>query len=189
MATISSLNDIKQGLTIIYNGEPHMVLRANFVRMQQRQPVMQTKMRNLISGKVIEYSFKAGEKVEEAEIRRKKMSFLYAAGNEYVFMDNTDYEQTSLTAEKIGETKNFLKEGSEVVLVFFDENPINIELSPKMDFVVTATADGVKGDTAQGRVTKPATIETGFNINVPLFVKQGDTIRVNTETGEYVERV
>lgn len=189
MAILSTLNDIKQGLTIIYNGEPCKVVQARFVRMQQRKPVMQTKLKNLINGKVIEYNFKPGEKVETGDVSSKKVSFLYAAGNDYTFMDNESYEQFSFSKAQLGEQVNFLKEGAEVNLISFNENPINIELPPKMDFKVTSAPQGVKGDSAQGRVTKAAEIETGYTVQVPLFVKQGDVIKVNTDTGEYVERV
>jgi len=189
MAILGSLNDIKQGLTIIYNGEPYKVQIAHFVRMQQRKPVMQTKLKNLINGKVLEYNFKPGEKVETADISRKKVNFLYSAGNEYAFMDNDTYEQFSFDKEKIVDQIGYLKDGCEVLLISFNDQPINIELPAKMEFKITSSADGVKGDTAQGRVTKPAIIETGMTVNVPLFVKEGDTIRVNTETGDYVERV
>lgn len=185
---ISSLNDIKQGITIVYNGEPHVVLKANFVRMQQRKPVMQTKLRNLISNKVVEYSFKPGEKVEEAEISRKKVNFLYKAGNEFVFMDNSDYEQIPMQGSQVGEKSRFLKEGLEVVFIIFDGRPINLELPPKVEFKITSAPDATKGDTS-GRVLKQATTETGYALGVPLFVKEGDTIRINTETGEYAERV
>lgn len=185
---ISSLNDIKQGMTIKYNGEPYVVVRANFVRMQQRKPVMQTKLKNLISNKVVEYSFKPGERVEEADISRKKVNFLYKAGDEYIFMDNTDYEQISMKADMVGEKKNFMNEGCDVQFVIFNNRPINLELPPKMEYKVTSTMDAVKGDTS-GRVLKQAIIETGYSVGVPLFVKEGDTIRINTDTGEYVERV
>ncbi len=189
MAVLSTLNDIKQGMTINYNGEPYKVMLAKFVRMQQRKPVMQTKLKNLITGKVLEYSFKPGERVEEADIDRKKVNFLYQAGSEYVFMDNQTYEQFNIDKEKIGDQIKFLKEGSEVNLFFFNDNPINIELPAKVELKITSTTEGVKGDTAQGRVTKPAILETGAEISVPLFVKEGDMIRINTETGDYVERV
>ncbi|OGY56947.1 MAG: elongation factor P [Candidatus Buchananbacteria bacterium RIFCSPLOWO2_02_FULL_46_11b] len=189
MAILGSLNDIKQGLTIIYAGEPCKVVLAKFVRMQQRKPVMQTKLRNLINGKVIEYNFKPGEKVETGDLSNKKASFLYAAGSEYAFMDNETYEQISFTKEKLGEQINFLKEGVEVNLLTFNGQPINIELPAKMNFKITAAAEAVKGDSAQGRVMKTAETETGFNVLVPMFIKEGDIIKINTETGEYVERV
>ena len=189
MSVLGSLNDIKQGMALNYNGEPYLVLIANFVRMQQRKPVMQTKMRNLINGKILEYSFKPGEKVETANINHKKVNFLYAAGDEFAFMDNDSYEQFSFNREKIGNQALFLKDGCEVTLISFNDQPINIELPIKMEFKITSTPDGIKGDTAQGRVTKEAIIETGAKVLVPLFVKEGETIRVNTDTGEYVERV
>ncbi|OGY46823.1 MAG: elongation factor P [Candidatus Buchananbacteria bacterium RIFCSPHIGHO2_02_FULL_38_8] len=189
MATLGTLNDIKQGLAVIYNGEPYKVMQAKFVRMQQRKPVMQTKMKNLINGKVLEYNFKPGDKVETADITRKSVNFLYAAGNEYAFMDNENYEQFSFSKEKLGEQVKFLKDGCAVTLISFNDQPINIELPVKMELKVVSTPEGARGDTAQGKVTKPATVETGVTFNVPLFVKAGDTIKINTETEEYVERV
>ena len=189
MAMLSSLNEIKPGVTIVYANDPHVVLKSQFVRMQQRKPVMQTKMRNLITNKVIEYSFKPGDRVEEAEIERKKVNFLYKAGNEFAFMDNADYEQMTLGATQVGEKEKFLKEGLEVSIIAFNTQPINLELPPKIDFKVTATMEGVKGDTAQGRVLKEATLENGSRILVPMFIKEGEIIRINTESGDYVERV
>ena len=189
MAMLSSLNEIKPGVTIVYANDPHVVLKSQFVRMQQRKPVMQTKMRNLITNKVIEYSFKPGDRVEEAEIERKKVNFLYKAGNEFAFMDNADYEQMTLPATQVGEKEKFLKEGLEVSIIAFNIQPINLVLPPKIDFKVTATMEGVKGDTAQGRVLKEATLENGSRILVPMFIKEGEIIRINTESGDYVERV
>ena len=189
MPFLNTLNDIKQGLTIIYNGEPYKVAEANFVRMQQRKPVMQTKLKNLITGKVLEYNFKPGEKIETGEMTYKKVNFLYAAGDEYAFMDNESYEQFSFTKNQLGDQTKYLKEGAEVKLICFDDKAINIELPPKMDFKVVSTPDAIKGNTASGRVLKTAEIETGAEVSVPLFVKQGDIVRINTETGDYVERV
>ncbi len=189
MPVLGSLNDIKQGLTIIYDGQPCRVVEARFVRMQQRKPVMQTKLKNLITGKVIEYNFKPGEKVETGSLATKKINYLYSTGKEYFFMDNDTYEQLSFSGQQLGNQANFLREGCEVSLVSFNDEPIGIELAPKMEFKITSSADGVRGDSAQGRVTKTAEIETGYEVNVPLFIKEGDTIRINTETGEYVERV
>ena len=186
---LSTLNDIKQGLIIVYDNDPYLVMKSQFVRMQMRKPVMQTKLKNLINGKVVEYSFKPGDKVEEADVLKKKVNYLYKDENNFYFMDNESFEQLSLSADVIGENEKFLKEGSEVQLLFFNNNPVSLSLPPKMTFTVAEAQDGVKGDTAQGRVTKTAKIETGHEVQVPLFVKTGDTIRVNTETGEYVERV
>ena len=189
MATLSSLNDIKKGIVLNYQGEPCIVMDASFMRMQQRKPVMQTKLKNLRSGKVIEYSFKPGERVEEADITRKKAAFLYAQDSQCYFMDQETYDQFFINASEIGEGKNFLKEGQEVEVLRFDEIPISIQLPKKIDLRVTEADAAVKGDTASGNVTKEVTLETGATIRAPLFVKEGDLIRINTDTGEYAERV
>lgn len=186
---ISTLNDIKIGLNIIYKEEPHTVLVANFVRMQQRKPVMQTKLKNLISGKVLEVTFKPGDKVEEADLTRSKANFLYTDDSGSHFMDNTTYEQFTLEKVVIGEKGKFLKEGTEVTILNFNNKPVNLDLPIKMDFKVVAAPPGVRGDSAQGRVTKEVEIETGYKLQVPLFIKDNDIIKINTDTGEYVERV
>ena len=189
MSVLSSLNDIKQGTAIVYNGEPYLVVGANFVRMQQRKPVMQTKLRNLINGKVLEITFKPGDRIEEAEVGRKLATFLYVANDEAYFMDGETFEQLSLPTTDVASALSYLREGTPVELRTFNGNPVGVDLPPKMDFKVTAASDAVKGDSAQGRVTKLVTTETGAEVAVPLFIREGDTIRVNTQTGEYVERV
>lgn len=189
MAVLSSLNDIKQGRAIVYDGEPYLVIAAQFVRMQQRKPVMQTKLRNLINGKVLEITFKPGDRVAEAEIGRLDATFLYATEQEAHFMDGTTFEQVSLPRGEVAAALTYLKEGTAVALRTFAGKPVALELPPKMDFQVTAAAEAVRGDSAQGRVMKTVTIETGAEVAVPLFVREGDTIRLNTQTGEYVERV
>lgn len=158
------------------------------MRMQQRKPVMQVKMRNLITGKVVEYSFKSGERIEEAEITKQQAQFLYADQESAHFMTAKTYETIVLPPELSQAKVGFLKEGEEVDLQFFAGQPINIELPIKVNLKVISTPPGIRGDTATGG-TKPATLETGLIINVPLFIKEGDMVRINTETGEYVERV
>ena len=189
MSVLSSLNDIKQGVSIVYNGEPYLVVGANFVRMQQRKPVMQTKLRNLINGKVLEITFKPGDRVAEAEVGRQDATFLYATATEAYFMDSQSFEQLSLPKTGVAAALPFLREGAAVQLRMFNEKPVGVDLPAKMDFRVTAAPDAVKGDSAQGRVTKVVGLETGAEVAVPLFVREGDTIRINTQTGEYVERV
>lgn len=188
MAVLGALNDIKVGLVLNYEGEPYIVLEANFVRMQQRKPVMQTKMRHLITGRTLEYSFKPGERVETADLSRTKVNFLYKDGDQFHFMDNNSFEQFSMSADAIGDKGGFMKDGLEVDVLYYNDKPINIELPKKVELTVTETEPGVKGDTASGNVLKPAKLETGATISVPLFVKEGDVIRINTERGEYVER-
>ena len=188
MSVLPSLNSIKVGLPILMNGEPYQVQTANFVRMQQRKPVMQTKLKNLINGKVLEYSFKAGEKVEEADLEKSKADYLYTDPSGVYFMDTKSYEQVLIDTEVLGERARLLKEGTQVDILYFDGRPITVSLPPKIDLAVTSAPPGVKGDTA-GNVTQPVTLETGLVVNAPLFIKEGDTIRINTETLDYVERV
>lgn len=188
MAVLPSLNSIKVGLTVLFNGEPYQVQTANFVRMQQRKPVMQTKMKNLINGKVLEYSFKAGEKVEEAELERKKCDYLYTDPTGVYFMDNETYEQFVIDTDLLGERIKLLKEGMQADVLYFNEKPITVSLPPKIDLKITSAPPGIKGDSSGG-VTKQVTLETGLVVSAPLFVKEGDTIRISTETLEYSERV
>lgn len=189
MATLGALNDIKVGMVLNYEGEPYQVLVANFVRMQQRKPVMQTKMKHLVTGRVLEYSFKPGDRVETADLARNKVNYLYQESDQYHFMDNNTFEQFSLSAELLGDKTNFMTEGMEVDVMYYNDKPINIDIPKKVELKVVETEPGVRGDTAQGSVMKPAKLETGVTINVPIFVKEGDLIRVNTEKGEYSERV
>ncbi|HPI67010.1 MAG TPA: elongation factor P [bacterium] len=184
---MSTLTDIKKGIILKFNGEPCLIQEAKFLRMQQRKPVMQTKMKNIKTGQVVEYSFKQGESVELADMSRKKANFLYKEKNKYVFMD-ADYEQIHLNEDLVGEAAEFLKETQEIDLILYEESIIGIKLPPKVDLKVTQAPPGVKGDTATGG-KKPVTLETGAVINVPLFIEEGETIRVNTETREYAERV
>lgn len=186
MSTLD-FSDLKKGAIIVWNSEPHEIVWSNFMRMQQRKPVMQVKMRNLMTGKVVEYSFKSGERVEGADIEKKKAQYLYADAEGAHFMDQESFETIIIGKEISGEQVGYLKEGEQATLEFFDEKPISIELPVKIELKVKSTPPGIKGDTATGG-TKPATLETGLTVNVPLFIKEGDIVRVNTETGEYVER-
>lgn len=184
---ISTLNDIKKGINLIWNNEPYLVLEANFVRMQQRKPVMQTKLKSLISGKVIEYSFKPGDKAEYADLQRGKANYMYKDDENAYFMNNETYEQFDLPLEQLGNKINYLKEGTDCDILYFENKPINLDIPIKIKLKVTESPPGVKGDSS-ANVTKQITLETGAVINAPLFVKQGDEIIVNTETEEYVER-
>lgn len=181
------LTDLKKGELVLYNDQPHEIMWSQFVRMQQRKPVMQTKLRNLITGKVLDYSFKSGERIEGAEVSRQTAQYLYADDAGAHFMNNDTYEQVDLPKAISEDKVGYLKEGENVALKIFDGRPISIELPIKVELKVVSTVPGLKGDTATGG-TKPATLETGLTVNVPLFIKEGDVVRVNTETGEYTER-
>lgn len=184
---MSALTDIKKGIVIKYNSAPFVVMEANFCRMQQRKPVMQTKLKNIKTGQVVEYSFKQGEKVEMADITRRKVNYLYREGHKYFFMSEDDFDQFFIEKENLESKENFLTDSLAVNILYFEEEMIGVELPPKVDLKVIETPEGVKGNSA-GNVTKTAELETGYKLSVPMFVNEGDVIRVNTETGEYVER-
>ncbi|KKW22135.1 MAG: Elongation factor P [Parcubacteria group bacterium GW2011_GWA2_51_12] len=184
---IIDFSEIKKGVIIVWNSEPHEIMTSQFVRMQQRRPVMQTKMRNLSTGKVVEYSFKSGERVEGAEIIKHKAQYLYHDDQGAHFMDQETFDTITISKELSEDKVGYLKEGEPADLLFFNDKPLSIELPIKVALKVVSTPPGIKGDTATGG-SKPATLETGLVVNVPLFIKEGDAIKVNTQTGEYAER-
>lgn len=182
-----SINDLKIGIKINFEGAPYVVIFAQHSKLGRGGGIMRTKLRNLISGTIIEKTFAGAEKLEEAELETKKAQFLYRDDAGYYFMDSKTFEQFSLAKNQLDKTADFLKEGGEVDIVYFDDKPININLPIKMTFEVTYTEPGFRGNTATN-VLKPATLETGAQIQVPLFIKEGDKIVLDTRTGEYVER-
>ena len=183
------LSDIKLGTVMKVEGEPYVVTFTQHSKQARSGAVLRTKIKNLIDGRVLERNFQGSDKVEEADLQRSKASFLYKDENSANFMNSETYEQFGIDLDQIGDQDRFLKEGDTVDVLYFEEKPVSISLPMKVEFKVIQAMEGVKGDTAQGKVTKPVTIETGVEINAPLFIKEGDIIRVNTETGEYVERV
>lgn len=186
--SILDFSDLKStGQIIKYNSEPYQIIWSNFMRTAQRKPVIQTKLRNLVTGKVMEYSFKYGEKVEGADVIKKKLQFLYSDGSGASFMDPESFETIVLPKALVQEQLSYLKEGTDAIVIFFEDRPIGLDLPVKVDLKVVETSPGVKGDTATGG-SKPAKLETGLTVNVPLFIKEGDMIRVDTRSGTYVER-
>jgi len=184
-----SYNELRKGVLFVLDGDPHQVLEYEFLRMQQRKPVAKTKIRNLLTGKIAERSFHQNESFEEASIDKNPVKYLYHNRGAYWFSEVTDpSKRFSLTEELIGSSGQFLKQNTEVVAMYFDEKIIAIEPPIKVELEVKETPPGIKGNTSQGG-NKPATLETGVTVNVPLFIEIGDVIRVNTETGEYSERV
>src|SRR5579885_3130200 len=185
---VLDFSDLKgTGQIIKYNGEPYQIIWSNFMRTAQRKPVIQAKLRNLMTGKVMEYSFKYGEKIEEPDVTKSKCQYLYADDEGAHFMDPESFETIVVPKAIVEDQTKFLKEGTDTTIMFFEDRPIALDLPVKMDLLVVETAHGVKGDTATGG-TKPATVETGYVVNVPLFIKEGDVVRVNTASGDYVER-
>ena len=184
-----SYTDLTPGTQFILDGEPYEVVDYAFVRMQQRKPSVQTKIRNLISGKVIAKTFQPSDTVKEADIERETIKFIYAHRSEYFFQKPSDAKNRfNLSEELLGEQAKFLTPNLEVTAYKFNEKIINISLPVKVEYLVKEAAPGFKGDTAQGGV-KSVTLENGLTLNVPLFIETGDVIRVNTESGQYTERV
>ena len=182
-----SISEIKTGKVLKVNGAPYVVTKTDHHKMGRGGAVLKVKLRNLISGNMLDATFQGNDKAEEADTEKKKANFMYADDANANFMDNESYEQFTLPIDAIGEKRAYLKDGTDVDVLYFDNLPVAIELPIKMVFRVTSAPPSVKGNTA-GNVTKKVTIETGAEIDVPLFVNDGELIRVNTDTGEYVER-
>lgn len=187
-------NDIKPGVAVLVEGEPYVCTWNNIMQKQQRSPVNQTKLRHLIKGNSIEHSFQQRDRLQEAEIETRPAVFIYErpgrAGNgEWWFHDTKDKSKRfSVTEELVGESGHFMKPNTEVETLWFNEKLFRVKLPIKVELKVTEAPPDVRGNTAQGG-SKVVELETGATLTVPMFVKQGDIIRINTETGEYVERV
>lgn len=181
------LAQIKAGQKIQIDGQPYLVTWNQFSKTARQGGTMKTKLKNLLTGNTMEKTFQGSDKVEEANIGYKRAQFLYATGEEYEFMDMETYEQMTFTSEQLGDIVNYLSDGMDVDIQYFDGKPINVQVQPKMTFEIIETEPGIKGNTA-GNVTKDATIETGMVIKVPPFIEKGDKVVVNTTSGEYVER-
>lgn len=183
-----STNDFRTGITILVDGEIYTVLEAQHVKLGRGGAHVKTKLRHLLSGNVLERNFRAGETFEQAIVERRPFQFLYQQGNEFVFMDIATYDQVILTDEQVGNSSQFLTDGAEVTIVFHEDNPLVIEMPTTVELRVVGTDPGLRGDTASGG-SKPAKLETGVVVQVPLFINIGDIIRVDTRTGRYIERV
>lgn len=181
-------NEITKKKFIVFENEPYEILDSHVFRKQMRKPVNQVKMRHLIGGRVVEHSFHQSEKVEEAEIDSKSLKFLYASKGDFWFCEPSDpSKRVSYKQNVVGDQALYLKANAIIDLLTFEDKIIGFKMPIKVDLKVTDAPPAVKGDTAQGAV-KQAILETGVTINVPLFINEGDVIRVNTETGQYVER-
>jgi elongation factor P len=186
---ILSYNEIVQKKVIVYNNEPYKVLSSHVFRMQQRKPVNQTKLQHLVSGKVIEISFHQNESMPEADIERMAATYLYTnKGESWFCEDGNPKNRFSFPEEAVHEKVQWLKQNSAVECLVFNEAPVTLEIPIKMDLKVTETAPAVRGDTVSSG-SKQITLESGATVNVPMFINEGDVLRINTESGEYVERV
>lgn len=182
-----SVNDFRTGLTIEVDGEIWRVLDFQHVKPGKGAAFVRSKLRNLRTGAIQEKTFRAGEKVEKAQIDNRRMQYLYTSGDSHVFMDTENYEQVELPAKQIEYELNFLKENMEVQIIMFQGETLGVELPNTVELVVTETEPGIKGDTASGG-SKPATLETGLVVQVPFFINVGDRLIINTTDGSYVSR-
>ncbi len=178
---------ISKGLAIRFKDQPWLITKTDFVSPGKGTAFTRTKLKNLKTDQVIEVTFKSGESIEEIETIRKRCQYLYSDNANSYFMDNETYEQFSLSKETIGDAAKFLLDGTECYALHIEGTPVSVQLPPKMDFKVISTTPGVKGDTATGGA-KECTIETGAIIKVPLFIKEGEVIKVNTEDSTYVSK-
>lgn len=182
------ITDLKPGRAIQLDGEPFIVLSSQFGRKSQSKANMQCKLKNLKTGAIVARNFQGSEKIEPADVGYRKVQYLYGNGESFTFMDLQSYDQFELSSETIGDSALYLVEGNEVDALMFEEKPIGIQLKATVDLKVIETIPGVKGDTATGG-NKPAKLESGLTVNVPLFINEGDKVKVNTETGLYMTRV
>jgi len=178
----------RNGLNIEVENEPYTIIWFQHHKPGKGGAVMRTKLKNIHTGAIIERTFKSGEKFKELTIEKKKKQYLYHDAGTYYFMDLETYEQFPLEEKILGESKKFLKENSEIEVLYLEGKVIGIQLPLTVDLRVVSTVPGIRGDTVSN-VTKPATLETGMVVQVPLFIEEGDLVRINTETGEYLERV
>lgn len=180
--------DFRKGLKIEIGGEPYLIVDFQHVKPGKGGAFVRTRLKSLITGNVIDQTFRSGDRVDKPDLEEREMQFLYEAEGEYHFMDTKNYEQLFLTVDQLGEGKGYLKENLVIKALFHNGKPIGIEFPNFVELKVIQTEPGVRGDTATG-ATKPATLESGAVIQVPLFVESGEVIRIDTRTHEYIERV
>ena len=184
-----STSDFRKGLKVEFKGEPCEIIDFQHVKMGRGGAIVRTKLKSLRTGSILEETFRSGEKLETPQLEEKRMQYLYKQDGMYYFMDEETYEQVPLTIEQLGEAKKFLKENMVVGILYWRDSPLSVEIPTFVELMVVKTDPaGFKGDTASSG-NKPATLETGTMVKVPFHINEGDTIRVDTRTSEYIERV
>ncbi|CAB4686925.1 MAG: elongation factor P [Actinobacteria bacterium] len=185
---MATSNDLKNGMVLSMDNQLWTVIEFQHVKPGKGPAFVRTKLKNVISGKVIDRTLNAGVKIETANVDKREMQYLYSDGDGYVFMDTQDYDQITLSNALVGEAANYLLENQQAIVAIHEGNPIYVELPASVVLEITFTEPGLQGDRSSGG-TKPATVETGLQIQVPLFVEQGTKVKVDTRTGEYLGRV
>ena len=181
-------SDIRKGLKVLMDKQPYTVVEFQFVKPGKGTAFTRTKFKNLLTGAVIERNIRTGEKLEPANVEEREMQFLYKEGNDFVFMDNASYEQVTVVEDVVGDDADLLKDNLSCSVLFFNERAVGVSLPNFVLLEVTSTEPGARGDSS-GNVTKPATVETGAEVHVPLFINEGDLLKIDTRTKAYVERV
>lgn len=188
MAEFVDTTAFRNGLKIEIDDHPYEIVDFQHVKPGKGAAFVRTKYKSLLNGNVLEKNFRSGDKFVRPDIEEKQMQFLYKEGTDYHFMDQKTYDQTFVSEDKLGDAKNFMKENTDVSILFYRGQAIGVTVPNTMELKVTHCDPGMKGDTVSG-ASKPATLETGFVVNVPLFVEEGDTLKIDTRTGEYLTRV
>ncbi|MDH4264133.1 MAG: elongation factor P [Deltaproteobacteria bacterium] len=183
-----STTDFRKGLKIEIGGEPFVIVDFQHVKPGKGGAFVRTRLKSLVSGNVIDQTFRSGDRVDKPDLEEQEMQFLYETGGEFHFMDTQTFEQLFLTADQLGGSKDFLKENIVIKALFHNRRPIGIEVPMFVELRIVKSDPGIRGDTATG-ATKPATLESGAVIQVPLFVEEGDVVRIDTRTREYITRV
>jgi len=181
-------SDLRKGLKIEIDGDPYVVVQFDFVKPGKGQALYKCRLKNMVSGAQFDKTYRSGEKINKADLEEVKMEYLYFDGEAYCFMNSSNYEQEFITADQLGDAKDLLKDNTECDVLMFDGRPIGVTLPIFMELEVTKADPWIKGDTASGD-SKPATLETGYQLQVPPFVEEGELLKIDTRTGEYVERV
>ena len=182
-----NVNQLRNGKAFELDGEPLLVLKYEFTKMGRGTGNVKVKVKNLKTGSVTVKTFITGNKVQDIDLKRKKMQFLYSDANNSVFMDNESYEQVEIDNELVKEQKQYFQDGMEVMILFWEDKPLVVELPVKLEYEVKETDPGEKGNSVSN-IFKPAVLANGMKTKVPLFIKQGEKVRIDTRTGEYVER-
>jgi elongation factor P len=186
-AKMATTNDLKNGMTLNLDGQLWNVIEFQHVKPGKGGAFVRTKMRSVLSGKVVEKTFNAGVKVEVAQVDKRDMQYLYKDGEDFMFMDSTNFDQISISKQTVGDAVDYLLENADAIVAMHEGNPLFIELPASVELKITYTEPGLQGDRSSGG-TKPATVETGITVQVPLFIKQDEKVLVDTRTGAYLGR-
>jgi elongation factor P len=188
MADVIDTAEFRNGLKILVDGAPFEIVEFQHVKPGKGSAFVRTRIRNLLNGRVLEPTFKSGDKVERPDMEEKEMQYLFKEGEHYVFMDTKTFDQSHIDEQGLGPTKNFLKENENAKVLFWNGRAITVQMANAVELKITKCDPGVRGDTVSGAM-KPATLETGYTLQVPLFVNEGDILRIDTRTGAYITRV